>query len=142
MEDNVSWPLHSNDCFCIWKTPFEPYMHYWGKSHQIWCYIMVSFLNHIASILSERGLKCGATYYPLSYFTILWHHLVILKTVWVSTERKCLLHSNSNGKIYERYISTKPNIQNDPHTFQLFYLSRTWYETYCKRTEELRNWIS
>ena len=23
------------------------------------------FLNHIASILSERGLRCGAVYYPL-----------------------------------------------------------------------------
>ena len=35
------------------------------KSHQIWCYIRVSFLNHIASILYERGLMCGAVY-PLS----------------------------------------------------------------------------
>ena len=26
---------------------------------------MVSFLNHIASILSECGLRCGAIYYPL-----------------------------------------------------------------------------
>ena len=28
---------------------------------------MVSFLNHIASVLSERGLRCGAVYYPLCY---------------------------------------------------------------------------
>ena len=26
---------------------------------------MVSFLNHIASILSERGLRCGNVYHPL-----------------------------------------------------------------------------
>ena len=40
--------------------------HYIGpKKPQIWCYIMVSFLNHIPSILSERGLRCGAVYYPL-----------------------------------------------------------------------------
>ena len=32
---------------------------------EIWCYIRVSFLNHIASILSERGLRCGAVYHPL-----------------------------------------------------------------------------
>ena len=29
---------------------------------------MVSFINHIASILSERGLRCGAVYHPLSHF--------------------------------------------------------------------------
>ena len=28
---------------------------------------MVRFLNHIASILSERGLRCGAVYHPLCY---------------------------------------------------------------------------
>ena len=28
---------------------------------------MVSFLNHKASILSERGLRCGAVYHPLLY---------------------------------------------------------------------------
>ena len=33
----------------------------------MWCYIKVSFLNHIASVLSERGLRCGAVYHPLYY---------------------------------------------------------------------------
>ena len=28
---------------------------------------MVSFLNHIVSILYERGRRCGAVYYPLYY---------------------------------------------------------------------------
>ena len=36
---------------------------------QIWCYIMVRFLNHITSILSERGLRCGAVYHPLYFKT-------------------------------------------------------------------------
>ena len=32
------------------------------QSPQIWCYVRVSFLNHIASVLYERGLTCGAVY--------------------------------------------------------------------------------
>ena len=72
MEDNVSWLKHSNDRFCIWKhllnhicvtealnRPQKP---------PKWCYIKVSFLNHIASVLSERGLRCGAVYHPLMKF--------------------------------------------------------------------------
>ena len=70
MEDNVSWPPHSNDRFCIWKhilnhiciteelnRPQNPpnMVLYNGKFSQSY-------------ILYERGLTCGAVY-PLSYFS-------------------------------------------------------------------------
>ena len=43
---------------------------------------MVSFLNHIASILSERGLTCGAIY-PLCYYDLVENE-PLLRTHWVS----------------------------------------------------------
>ena len=32
MEDNVSWPPHSNDCM---ETYFEPYMGHWGIEYAL-----------------------------------------------------------------------------------------------------------
>ena len=62
MEDNMSLPQLSNVSFGMWEHLLN---YIWVtvalNRPQIWWY-MVSFLNHIASILSERGLTCGAVY--------------------------------------------------------------------------------
>ena len=63
MEDNVSWLPHSNDRFCIWKHRLN-HIYVTEALHRLQKppNIKVSFLNHIAIVLSERGLTCGAVY--------------------------------------------------------------------------------
>ena len=81
---NVSWPPRSNGCFSIWKHLLN---HIWVtevlKRTQ-----KPSFLNHTASILSERGLRCGAVYYPLyiiwirEFFGLCRYCLIINTSYW------------------------------------------------------------
>ena len=63
MEGYVSWPPRSNDLFLYGNTFWTIYgslRHYIGPKTPKYCNIRASFLNHIASILSERGLTYGA----------------------------------------------------------------------------------
>ena len=77
--------------------------HYIGpKSPQIWCYTMVSFLNHIASILSERGLRCGAVYYPL--LSLNPHPLQKWKQHGTKKEIKMERKWNDNGMNIEQKV--------------------------------------
>ena len=63
IEDNVRWSPRSNDHIAIWEPIWTLYgslkLYIGPKSIQIWCY-MVCFLNHIVSILYERGLRIDA----------------------------------------------------------------------------------
>ena len=96
MVDNVSWPPHSNDRFCIWRHLLNHIcvteaLHR-PQSPQIWCYIMVNFLNHKASILSERGLRCGAVYHQsIRTLIINLFYKIPLKCCWWFWSKKTVL---------------------------------------------------
>ena len=59
---------------------------------------MVSFLNHIASILYERGPKCGAVYYPLFNCNV---HQIILDVAYKRhTWMEAVYGTNMLGKSF------------------------------------------
>ena len=66
MEDNMSGPPNSNDRFCIWKHLLNHICVTEALNRPQNPPNMVLYQgNHIASVLSERGLRCGAVYHPL-----------------------------------------------------------------------------
>ena len=106
MEDNVSWLPHSNDRFCIWKHLLNHICVTRPQKPQIWWYIMVSFLNHLASVLSERVLTCEAVY-PLCFQKKVQFCLLFKNNYMELVIKRRIKNVNRNYEIGKNNISCK-----------------------------------
>ena len=65
---------------------------------------MVSFLNHIASILPERGLRCGAVFFPLLYCIVVVEVLPVEMAISSRVSHK-ILNNGYKAAQLQNYVT-------------------------------------
>ena len=111
MEDNVSWPPRSNDRFCIWKHLLN---HIWvtkalnrpQKPPNMMLYHGISW--HIASILSERGLRFGAVYYPLYPYILFSRRWIFVASKPAADSPACASQPWASGRLVLTHPPPEP----------------------------------
>ena len=125
--------------FCYMETHFEPYMSHWALNWPQKCPNMVSFLNHLASILSERGLCAEPSILciSLSCWTILLS-LILEQKRWmveIYQCRKVIKSFSEKHQVHDHYpvcfwpVDTMPGGQSLLHFFMWSWMVEAFIES-------------